>query len=210
MLHAACRLNAQIDRLSKSACIVFKRDVSCQTRCWSANTLILSKNTRHAYNIGLQKGGYRLVVRSGSGTKVKLSFVKNSYFEIEPNNMKTTATQLTLGKQYAGVFGDTESDYVNMAEDYYKVKLKKGQKYTVQFTQYKKLFAGDSPMAGLIVENPSGVRLVNADSNYALNMTTLPKSGKVTFTANKAGWYRIVLKPSYFGYKPVMYKIRVK
>ena len=65
-------------------------------------------------------------------------------------------------------------------------------------------------MGYVIVENPEGVRLVNADSEYALGMTTLPTTGKVTFTANQSGWYTIALKPGRFKYKPVSYKIVVK
>ena len=178
--------------------------------CWASNNLLLEKGGKQTYTIGLAKGKYTLSFRGDSGAKVKVSFTKNNYYEVEPNNQKATATKLTLGKQYGAVFGDRKSDLVNQAEDYYKVKLVKGKKYTVQFTQYKKLFEKDAPMGFVIVENPSGLRLVNAVSEYALGRTTLPTNGKVKFTANVSGWYTIALKPGWFKYKTVSYKICVK
>lgn len=126
--------------------------------CWTANTLLLNKGGKQVYTIGLDKGSYKVSLRGSSGAKMKVAFTKNSYYEIEPNNEKATATKLKLGKKYGGIFGDCATDYVNRAEDYYKVKLEKGKQYTVQFTQYKKLFGGDRPMAFVIVEGPDGVR----------------------------------------------------
>lgn len=177
--------------------------------CWTANSLLLKKGGKQVYNIGLDKGSYKVNLRGSSGAKMMVTFTKNSYYEIEPNNKKATATKLKLAKYYGGVFGDCASVYVNQAEDYYKVKLEKGKEYTVSFSQYKKLFGGDRPMAFVIVEGPDGVRRVNADSEYALSMTTLPTTGKVKITANQSGYFRIILKPGWWDYKKFGYKIKV-
>ena len=118
---------------------------------WSCNTKPQEDtfSEYYVYKVGLDRGTYYLNIKpnfyvySNSApidAGYKYNFYADNYWEIEPNNSQTTATQLTLNKMFSGVYADESYDSSYM--DYYSINLTKGVSYTINIDNYEKLDAG--------------------------------------------------------------------
>lgn len=93
-------------------------------------------------HIGLDEGTYYVKLTPqyssyvrGKTSNYKFSFTKDKHCEIEWNNDKENATDMTVGYEYTGYLGSNASslsDYRDN-EDLYTVTLKKGQLYKFTF-----------------------------------------------------------------------------
>lgn len=101
------------------------------------------------YKVGLNAGTYYLNIApymyyffsdEPIRTKYKYTFNATDSWEIEPNNTKETATQLTLDKMFSGVY--TEESYSGTYEDYYKISLQKGLTYNIKIENFEELDDG--------------------------------------------------------------------
>lgn len=186
---------------------------------WQGEVSYLQKSGRVTYKVGLQKGTYIAEVSrqykswtsSGDHYKLTATYKKTGSFEIESNNSFTTATELKLGKQYQAVFWDEYSGgWVGDREDYYKVKLTKGKNYQIQFSNFIKLFKGNSYKVNFKLYAPNKRTIIYSyDSSYSMSHSTLPKNGRLTFTAGSTGWYYIRLTAAYAPAQPMAFKVKV-
>ena len=102
----------------------------------------------YEFNIGLEPGTYFLRVKPGfsvsSGTietQYSVKFKATQYYEVEPNEGQSTATQMTIGKVYGGNFGNGGFMMETGEHDYFKVKLTKGKTYKIALGNYDKISA---------------------------------------------------------------------
>lgn len=158
---------------------------------WDASTAPQrdSFNEYYVYKIGLAAGTYYMnldpnfYVYSTSApipSKYKYVFTKTAYWEVESNNDKSTATQLTLGKTYNGVYQEENSA---PRSDYYKVKLTKGKFYCLTIGNYNELDAGTC-------------MIDFRDPNNEYLLYGIKESGNSKFKIFKAscsGWYYLKL-----------------
>lgn len=158
--------------------IVWQADADAQDNTFSSY---------YTYKVGLNKGTYymnfqvedfRMPDNSSARAKYSVIFKATNYFEIEPNNSKDLATQLTVDKRYSAVYADEsfDSSYI----DFYKVYLYSGRKYRVIFGNYGEL--------------ESGTVITKI---YTSGMSELGypdySTGKFTFNAPYTGYYYIKL-----------------
>lgn len=177
---------------------------------WSGDSHEQSEipTNNYSFKVGLAKGDYYLNVDAyisfyseGSYVEswIKLSQKANSYFEVEGNNSKSSATKLKLNKYYGAVYCEESSSTNHM--DYFKVKLTKGKKYKFVVKNYDELF---SDTAYLNIYDPSGKNITGGNDLYF----DIREKGKATYKAKKSGYYYIKLYNDGFSI-PVNYKIGV-
>lgn len=122
------------------------------------------------YYMNLDPSFYVYSYSAPIASKYKFDYTKNSYWEVENNNSKGSATQMTLGKKYTAISSSYD-------EDYFKVKLTKGKFY--------KLVIGNSDALGYskTFYDPKGEEI----SLY--NLKESGNSEYMYFKANYTGWY---------------------
>ena len=166
-------------------------------------------SSKASFKTGLKKGKYYLCIRplsltvmsyQSATTKLTLSTTARNNYEIESNSTKKSANELKLGKTFTGTFCDEydSDDYNHAKDDWYKVKLKKGKKYTITLGKYKNL-------------RKKGRKTLVYVSNGSKNIDTktLIKKGSYTFKATKNGYYYIRLWND-SQHKSTEYQITVK
>lgn len=161
------------------------------TVVWAASTSAQrdSFGEYYTYKIGLAAGTYYMnidpsfYVYSGAiSSSYKYTFTKTSYWEVEGNNTKATATQMTLGKKYTGVY--TDESYSTSYNDYYKVKLTKGKYYRLIIGNYTALDAGTT------------IEKFYGPSGNTISLYDMKESGNsyyLQFKASATGWYYFAL-----------------
>ena len=167
-------------------------------------------NSYYEYKIGLEKGTYYMdidpsfYVYSTSApieTSYRYVFVETSCFEIETNNSFETATTVSLNKEYSAVIHEGSSDY-----DYFKVKLTKGEKYTVRFNNY------DSDASYTFYDPEESSKYFDKESSFDewdYGYKTVNGNNMVwTFTATASGYHYIRVYD--YADKDIEYSIKVE
>ena len=150
----------------------------------------------YSYTIGLDKGTYymgieaKFLLTQGSvSSRYRYVAYSSNCWEIEGNDSKENATNISFNSTYKGVFAEQTND--TPCCDYYAVALEKGYNYKVNLTNYSTLISED---AGILFEliSPSGKVTALTAENGTI-------SGAITyweFTALETGTYYLKLSGS--------------
>ncbi len=133
------------------------------TIVWGADTYAQKDtfSTSYEYKIGLDAGTYYMnispnfIVQSSSSgipSTYFYTFTPSDYWEVESNDTKATATPISLGQMYSGVF--TEQCINTLRHDYYSINLTAGKYYRVYFDNYTTLESMSMMIFKLV--SPSG------------------------------------------------------
>ncbi len=143
----------------------------------------------HELKIGLPAGSYYLyidpdfIMEAGNIPSVLSYTTKASkYYEQEPNEAGSTATKVTLGKEYTGYFGSSGDE-----EDWYCFDLEQGQTYYIVSKDLKANFNPTTAISNLYDVSGSKVDSVL----YYMQYDSVIGADVYCFTAKYTGTYTL-------------------
>ena len=122
----------------------------------------------YIYKIGLDAGTYYINISPNFSvfsdsapipSTYFYEFTPSDYWEVESNDTKQTATPITLGQMYSGVF--TEQFINTLRHDYYSVNLTAGKYYRIYFDNYYLLESNSMTIFKLVSPSGSEISMYN-------------------------------------------------